>query len=158
RAVAQAFAASGDEVESAAPAPSDWDRLARLAEGSVRRLLSLHAAQGLALHGRLAAILNGLPTVACGAVHALGHELAAQAAEQRYELFFELLMGAIARLVDAEARHEGAPDELALARRLIGPARLATWAGLWERVAADKAEPAALNLDRKALILDVFSR
>ena len=158
RAVAQAFAASGDEVESAAPAPSDWDRLARLAEGSVRRLLSLHAAQGLALHDRLSAILNGLPTVDWGAVHALGDELAGQAAEQRYELFFELLMGAIARLVDAEARGEGAPAEIALARRLIGPARLATWAGLWERVAADKAETAALNLDRKALILDVFSR
>lgn len=158
RAVTQAFVASGDEVESAAPAPSDWDRLARLADGSVRRLLSLHAAKGLALHDRMFAILNSLPTVDWGAVHALGDELSGQAAEQRYELFFELLMGAIARLVDAEARGEGAPAETALAHRLVGPGRLATWAGLWERVAADKADTAALNLDRKALILDVFSR
>jgi DNA polymerase-3 subunit delta' len=158
RAVTQAFAASGDEVEGAAPAPSDWERLARLAGGSVRRLLSLHAAKGVALHDRISAILSGLPTVDWGAVHALGDELGSPAAEQRYELFFELLMGAIARLVEAEARGDGPPGEVALAHRLIGPARLATWAGLWERVAADKAETAALNLDRKALILDVVSR
>ncbi|WP_083567000.1 DNA polymerase III subunit delta' [Hyphomicrobium sp. CS1GBMeth3] len=158
RAVTQAYAESGDEVAGGAPVPSDWERLAHLAEGSVRRLLSLHAAKGLALHDRISAILNGLPTVDWGAVHALGDELSGQAADQRYELFFELLTGAIAHLVAAEARGEGQPSDVAVAARLIGPARLATWAGLWERVAADKAETAALNLDRKALILDVFSR
>lgn len=158
RAVTQAFVASGDDVASAAPAASDWERLARLSDGSVRRLLSLHAAKGLPLHDRISAILNGLPTVDWGSVHALGDELSGQAADQRYELFFELLMGAVSRLVDAEARGTGVPADLALAHRLIGPARLASWAGLWERVAADKADAAALNLDRKALILDVFSR
>lgn len=158
RAVAQAFAASGEEVASGAPAPSDWERLGRLSGGSVRRLLSLHAAKGLVLHDRISAILRGLPAVDWAAVHALGDELSGQAADPRYELFFELLMGAVARLINAEARGEGTPDEIALAGRLIGPARLATWAGLWERVAADKAEAAALNLDRKALILDIFSR
>ncbi len=158
RAVTQAFAQSGDEVAAAVPAPSDWERLARLAEGSVRRLLSLHAAKGVALYERISALLEGLPAVDWGAVHALGDELASPAAEQRYELFFELLMGSVARLVNAEARGGGPAPEAALARRLIGPARLATWAGLWERMAADKADAAALNLDRKALILDVFSR
>ena len=158
RAVSQAYAASGDDVAGGAPTPSDWERLARLADGSVRRVLSLHAAKGLALQDRISALLNGLPTVDWGAVHALGDELSGQAADQRYELFFELLTGAIARLVAAEARGEGQPGDMALAARLIGPARLATWAGLWERVAADKADAAALNLDRKALILDVFSR
>jgi DNA polymerase III subunit delta' len=91
-------------------------------------------------------------------VHALGDELASPAADQRYQLFFELLMDAIARLVSVEARGEGGPAEQALARRLIGPSRLATWAGLWERVAAEKADAEALNLDRKALILNVFSK
>jgi DNA polymerase-3 subunit delta' len=158
RAVTQAFTGSTDEVGASAPAASDWDRLARLSGGSVRRLLSLHAAKGLALHDRIETLLRGLPAVDWGAVHALGDELSGQAADQRYELFFELLTDWIARLIDAEARGEGTLEEIALARRLIGPARLATWAGLWERVAADKAEAAALNLDRKALILDIFSR
>ncbi len=158
RAVTQAFASSGEEVGSSAPAASDWEKLGRLSGGSVRRLLSLHAAKGLVLHERISALLKGLPTVDWGALHTLGDELSGQAAEQRYELFFDLLMDGLARLINAEARGVGTPDEIALAGRLIGPARLATWAGLWERVAADKAETAALNLDRKALILDVFSR
>lgn len=158
RAVTQAYAASGDDVEGAAPAASDWDRLVRLSDGSVRRLLSFHAAKGLALHDRITGLLGGLPAVDWTTVHALGDELSGQAAEQRYELFFELLMGAIARLIDAEARAKGTSADIALAHRLIGPTRLATWAALWERVAADKAETAELNLDRKALILDVFSR
>lgn len=157
-AVTQAFAESGEEMASGVPQPSEWERLARLSGGSVRRLLALHAAQGLALYDRIATLLERLPTVDWGAVHTLGDELAGQAAEQRFQLFFELLMDTLARLVAAEATGEGSPEERALAARLIGPARLATWAGLWERVAAARAETVALNLDRKALILDVFSR
>jgi len=158
RAVTQAFAASSDAVGAGVPLPSDWERLSRLSEGSVRRLLSLHAAKGLALNDRISALLTSLPAVDWTAVHTLGDELASPAAEPRFELFFELLMGALARLIEAEARSAGVPEDLALAKRLIGPGRLASWAGLWERVAADKADTAALNLDRKALILDVFAR
>lgn len=158
KAVAQAFAESDEDVASGAPSPSEWERLARLSGGSVRRLLALHAAKGLALYDRIAALVESLPDVDWGAVHALGDELAGQAAEQRFQLFFELLMDTLARLVAAEARGDGPPGDRALAARLIGPARLATWAGLWERVAAARAETIALNLDRKALILDVFAR
>ncbi|HRN84652.1 MAG TPA: DNA polymerase III subunit delta' [Hyphomicrobium sp.] len=157
RAVTQAFAGSSEDVGSGMPSPSEWERLARLSGGSVRRLIALHAAKGLALHDRIASLLDPLPKVDWGAVHTLGDELAGQAAEQRFALFFELLMDALARLIAAEARSEGTAEDRALAARLIGPARLATWAGLWERVAAARAEAAALNLDRKALILDVFS-
>ncbi|WP_439543879.1 DNA polymerase III subunit delta' [Hyphomicrobium sp.] len=158
RAVSQAFAASNEEVASAAPQPSEWERLAALSGGSVRRVLSLHAAKGLALHERIIKILDGLPQIDWGAVHTLGDELSGQAAEQRYQLFFELLMDAIARLVSVEARGQGTQAEIVRASRLIGPQRLATWAGLWERVAAEKADAEALNLDRKALILNVFSK
>lgn len=158
QAVAQAFAASDEAIGAAAPAGSDWERLARLAGGSVRRLLALHGAKGLVLHDKIAALLAGLPAVDWGAVHALADELSGQAADPRYELFFELLMDALARLVSAQARGEGRPEDVALAARLIGPGRLATWAAVWERVAADKAETAALNLDRRAFLLDVFAR
>lgn len=158
RAVTQAFAASGEEVAAAAPQPSEWERLAALSGGSVRRVLALHAAKGLALHDRIFKVMDGLPQVDWAAVHALGDELSGQAADQRYQLFFELLMDAIARLVSVQARGEGSQVEIARASRLIGPSRLATWAGLWERVAAEKADAEALNLDRKALILNVFSK
>jgi DNA polymerase-3 subunit delta' len=45
-----------------------------------------------------------------------------------------------------------------LARRLIGPDRLATFASLWETLAREKADATSLNLDRKALIVTSFVR
>ena len=156
RAVTQAIAASGEAVSAAQPSPSEWERLERLCGGSVRRLLLLHAARGLELHDRIRALVSGLPRADWSLVHALGDELGSPAAEQRYELFFELLMDQLAALIRARATGTGDADDQALANRLIE--EVATWAGLWERVAADKADAAALNLDRKALILDAFSR
>ena len=45
---------------------------------------------------------------------------------------------------------------IGLARRLIGEERLASFAGLWERIGRNKAETLALNLDRKALVLETI--
>ncbi len=64
----------------------------------------------------------------------------------------------MSRLIRTQATGSGQGTDQALAARLIGEAKLASWAGLWERVAADKAEVDALNLDRKAFILETFSR
>jgi DNA polymerase-3 subunit delta' len=158
QAATQAMVASGDEIAASAPAPSEWERLEKLAGGSVRRLLSLHAARGLALFDRVAALVSDLPKVDWGVVHALGDEIGSPAAEQRFELFFELLMDHLARLIRVRAAGAATDGDRELALRLIGDGRLATWAGLWERVAADKADAAALNLDRKSLILETFVR
>lgn len=158
RAVTQAFAGSEDEVAAAPPSPSEWDRLERLSGGSVRRLISLHTAKGLALFDRISTLIEALPKPDWGQVHALGDELQAAAAEPRYELFFELLLDHVSRLIRTQATGSGQGADQALAARLIGEAKLASWAGLWERVAADKAEVDALNLDRKAFILETFSR
>lgn len=158
RAVTQAFAGSEDEVSAAPPSPSEWERLERLSGGSVRRLISLHAAKGLALFDRISTLIEALPNPDWGQVHTLGDELQAAAAEPRYELFFELLLDHVSRLIRAQATGSGQGTDPALAARLIGEAKLASWAGLWERVAADKAEVDALNLDRKAFILETFSR
>jgi DNA polymerase-3 subunit delta' len=44
-----------------------------------------------------------------------------------------------------------------LAGRLIGEARLASFAALWERVGREKADVLALNLDRKSFILETVA-
>jgi DNA polymerase-3 subunit delta' len=91
-------------------------------------------------------------------VHALADELAPAAAEQRLELFFELLLGLLARTVRAAATGAGMPEEVKFADRLGGHGRLASMAELWETLAREKAEAAALNLDRKSLVLGTFAR
>jgi DNA polymerase-3 subunit delta' len=75
RAVTQAFAASDEEVSAAPPSPSEWDRLERLSGGSVRRLISLHAAKGLALFDRISGLIEAMPKPDWGQIHALGDEL-----------------------------------------------------------------------------------
>ncbi len=153
----QAFVQSGDDVSIAPPSGSDWEKLEALGSGSPRRAISLHAEKGIQLYDRMAALIAALPRFDWGAVHTLADELSGTASEQKFELFYELLLDYLARLVRAAALGLDVPER-ALADRLIGPHRLASFAALWERLSADKAETLALNLDRKALILDVFSK
>lgn len=153
-AVAQALAAAGQDEPDAA----QWPVLERLAEGSAGRLLGLMGTGGLELNERITRLIAGLPRVDWRTVHALSDELQPIAAHPRFELFFELLLNAIERLVRVQATGEGAQDERDLAARLIGAERLASFAAVWERVGRAKAETVALNLDRKTLIIETFGR
>jgi DNA polymerase-3 subunit delta' len=152
-AATQAFEASG----TVGPDAAAWPPLERLAEGSVGRLLSLQGAGGLELNERIMSLVASLPRVDWRAVHALSDELQPMAAQARFELFYELLLDYVGRLVRAQASGEGPRDDKEAAARLIGEGRLASFAGLWERIGREKTDALALNLDRKALILETFA-
>ena len=154
QAAVAALAAAG----KSAPPDADLSALEPLAGGSVRRLLALLEGGGLALQGRIDKIFAALPRLDAKAAHALADELQPAAKEQKFALFFDLFQDTLARLVRAEATGAGTAGDVALARRVIGPARLATFAELWETLARDKADALALNLDRKSLILASLSR
>jgi DNA polymerase-3 subunit delta' len=159
KAVRQALTASSEDVTDALPAPSEWPILERLAEGSVRRLLGLRGGGGLALYQRVYGLITALPKVDWAAVHTLSDELAGTAAEQRFMLFYDLLLGMLERLIRAGAgAGAGDTDEVALARRLMPEGSLATWAELWETLVQEKADAVLLNLDRKSLIMGSFIR
>lgn len=136
----------------------DIAALETIAAGSVRQLLALQDRGGLALQEKIDKIFANLPKLDLRAAHALSDELAPAAAEPKFALFYELLLGAIARAVHAAATGEGRDADLARAGRLISPDRLATFAALWETLARDKAEVLALNLDRKSLILSALAK
>ena len=140
------------------PGPAEWAALERLSGGSVRRLLNLASNGGIALNGAIMRHLSELPKVDWGAIHTLAEKLAPAAAEQQFSLFIELLMGSLTRLVRSAATGEGEATELAIAVRIIGHSRLASFAEAWETLSRETAEADALNLDRKALILDTFAR
>jgi DNA polymerase III subunit delta' len=153
RAAGAALAAAGKKM----PSRDKWLQLERLAEGSVRTALQL-ASGGIDLNERVEQIFARLPAVDWQGLHTLSDSLALDAQEQRYEMFFTLLLDAMARLVRASASGQGSPGEVALAARLIPPARLPAWAELWHALLRDKADADALNLDRKALIVQTFAR
>jgi len=154
RAAAQALTSAGKPV----PEAHEWEPLLPLAQGSVGRALTLQGGGGLALQTRIDGILNALPKLDLKAVYSLADELQPAAQERKFELFFDLYQSALARLISFQATGKGPEREVALAGRLIGPDRLATFAELWETTARDKAETIALNLDRKSLILGSFAR
>lgn len=139
------------------PTEAEWPPLERLSGGSVSRLLGLFGAGGLGLQKQIDRILELLPRVDWREVHKLSDELQPVAAQQRFELFFELLQETLARLVRTAATGQGSPEELSLANRLIGEGRLASFAALWERIAREKADTLALNLDRKSLIIETIA-
>ena len=150
----QALEAEGTD----GPSDSDWPMLERVSQGSVRRALSLAIGGGAALNTTLAKFLSDLPKLDWVALHALSDKLAPAAASQQYELFFELLSSTLSRLIRAAATGQGDTADVTLARRLIGDAKLASFADLWETLTREKGEADALNLDRKTLILDTFAR
>jgi len=147
-----------DAEDKTAPATAEWPVLERISQGSVRRALSLIQGGGTALNQSLEEHLSGLPKLDWVALHTLSDKLAPTAAAQQYDLFFDLLTGTLSRLIRAAGTGVGDPSDVALARRLIGDARLASFADLWETITREKAEADALNLDRKTMILDTFAR
>ncbi len=149
----QAFEASG----IATPDEASWPALERLAEGSVGRLLSLQGAGGRELNELIAKLVTGLPRIDWRMVHALSDELQPAAAQARFELFYELLLDYLGRLIRAQAVGGGIGQDRETAARLIGAGRLASFAALWERIGREKTDALALNLDRKGLILETFA-
>ena len=159
KAVAQALNAADDtSTHTSLPSGEEWQTLVQLSQGSVRRLLMLHTAKGLDLQRKIMAAISALPNIDWLPLHALGDELASQAAEPKYELFFELFLANLARMIRAAATGEGEASDLELAARLIPADRLAAWAQLWETTVADKISTETYNLDRKSLILLSFQR
>lgn len=152
--------AVGDALGAADKDPIDdsyWPRLFSIADGSVRRALSISQGDGPKVYDRIEEVLALLPKVDWAAVHALSDELGATAAEQKYEGFLDMLLDVLARIIRAAA--VGEPDpRLKFAATLIPPGRLATFADVWETTVRDRAEVQALNLDRKTLILETISR
>ncbi len=138
--------------------PADLQALAPFAGGSPRRLLAMADGGGLVLQAKITKLFEALPNLDMRAAHALADELQPAAQEQKFELFYDLLLGFLARIVRAGAAQEGERPDVALAARIMGGARLATFAQLWETLARDKADALALNLDRKSLILDTLSK
>jgi DNA polymerase III subunit delta' len=154
RAARQAYDAEGKSP----PDEKDLAALEPLAGGSVRRMLSLAGSGGLVLQAKIEKLFAALPSIDAAAAHQLADDLAPAAAEQKFELFFDLLLAHFQRLIRAAAAGEGTASEIATANRLIGPMRVAGFAQLWETLARDKTQTLALNLDKKSLVLDCLSR
>lgn len=140
------------------PGEKDLAMLEALSSGSPRRFLSLLEGGGLALQSKINALFASLPRLDARTIHALADDLTPAAKEQKFALFLELFQDTLSRLIRASATGEGRADDVTLGARLVGQARLATFAHLWETLAREQTDTDALNLDKKALIVSMFAR
>lgn len=140
-------------VEKQLPEADVWPDLIRLSGGAVRTALACLDGDGLALQADIDGYIASLPRPDLGRLHSLADRLQPAAAEQNFSLFFDLLQASLHRIARAGANGQGHAADLAAAKRLSSPARLASLAELWETLARDRGEASDLNLDRKALIL-----
>jgi DNA polymerase-3 subunit delta' len=145
RRAASAAAADRDEPLAAS------ESMEALADGSVRRMLELGDGTGTKLYDRILAILTGLPKVDWNAAHTLADDLGAPSADQRFEMFFTIMLGVMAKAIRGAAAGESTAWS-------IPPERAPVWAEAWEAIVREKDEALELNLDRRALILSTLSR
>lgn len=140
---------SQDDIVAAAAAadgtaPRELVReAAALAEGSVRRALSLTDEDTLAIVRHIRAVLARLPTIDWSEAHAMAEGLAGRANDADFEVAIETIFGWLSDQA-RQAAGEGA-------------ARLAPLAEVWDKVARALREAKGFNLDRRALILSLFT-
>ncbi len=113
------------------------------AQGSVRQALRLLDSDRLALAERLDKILNNLPRVDWRGVHALADSASKAAAVDE----FEALYTGVFDWLDDKVRSQAGD----------GAARLAPLAQVWEKLSQAVRDTEALNLDKRTLILTMFS-
>ncbi len=117
---------------------------AQRAGGSVRDALRLLTGSGLALTARIEALVSRLPQVDWLKVHELADGLASREKTEDFEAALAGIYDWIDRRVREDARAGNVRD-------------LARYAEVWEKIATAARETEALNLDRRPLILSIFS-
>ncbi len=135
--------------------------LARLSEGSIGRALQLDAIGGLDLYKILMDIVAQLPSLDSMKVQALGDKLAQDSGGDRFRTGMELLLWWLARMINAGARGVLPPpvteNEAGLMERLLARRPLAQWLALWDKTSALYNAADRANLDRKHVVISVFS-
>lgn len=124
--------------------PDGITKAAKLSQGSVRRGLNLLVGKGVEINSILEKIFAQLPKLDHGLVYDQAERLSPAAAEADFEMFFSLLCDMLHRHIKNAA--------------LKGEYNLALWAELWETVLRLKNEAKTYNLDKKNLILQIFSQ
>jgi len=141
-------------------APADRTALARLADGSIGRALTLADAGGLDLYRELVALLAAMPEPDRDRLHALGDRLNEGGEGGTFRLGGELLGWWLARLARAGATGtlppEVVPGESEAVRRLLDRVALEQWLELWEKNAKLIDQATQRHLDRKQVVLTLF--
>ncbi len=145
--------------------PSDANRLAHLAGGSIGHALSLAELGGLALYSGLMDLLTSLPALDTVALHRLGDTVGKGDSSETFKTVADLYRSWLGRLIRHAAAGEPVgepanaaelPEERALLRRIAPAAPLDRWLEVWEKTNGLLARVESANMDRKQILLTLF--
>lgn len=141
--------------------PEERQALARLSEGSIGRALELNAEGGLQLLQGMTMLLQTLPRLEGGELHAFADKVAGGARDSRsFETLSDLLLWWLARMLRGGAsQHFSDPvleGETELMQRLLAHGGLEGWTELWEKWSAQLARADVTAANRRQMILGVF--
>lgn len=145
------------------PELSAADRLAvaRFAGGSPGRAITLASQDGLDLYRLMVTLLSALPNPDTRALHALGDRFRRKDGADTFKIFTDLLVDWLQRMVRAAASGQdmthAPPEESAIMARLSAGRSLDQWVEVWENVRHLIARADAINLDRKQVLISMFS-
>lgn len=135
--------------------------LSRLSGGAPGRAIELAERGGVALYRSMAQQLAGLPRLNIPQIHEFAGKLSAPKADAEYRLFIEMLLGWVERLVRQNASGVPTQDimagESAEMARISAHAGLDRWLDLWEKMGRLVSRADAVNLDRKQVIISLFT-
>ena len=114
---------------------------------------------GIELYGEMIDLIETLPDTNTTALLALADRVSRKEGETTYRTLTTLLSQWLGRLVRFGALGTEANEgqEARLMARLANARSLDQWVGLWENVTEDLAKGQGLNLDRKQVVLNLFS-
>jgi len=135
--------------------------LARLADGSPGRAFDLMESGGPALYEDLIGLLRELPRTDVGALHKLADRICRRGNEDAFDTFVALLGWWLNRMVRFAALGRNVPEiidgDAEVAARLAARRGLDQWVEVWEKISRLAAQADGLHLDRKQVLLNVFS-
>lgn len=135
---------------------------AKLAQGSPGHALAMIRDGGLDQFRELIRLLMALPTLDMAALHTLGDRLSRANAETSYDAMTQMLSAWLARMIRAGAAgvlpDDRVAGEAALIERLVAAAPLDQWTQVWENINSLLRRADSVNLNRKQVILSIFSR
>jgi DNA polymerase III subunit delta' len=118
---------------------------ARRSGGSVREAILMLGSESLEVIDAAEALLARLPAVDWSAVYRLAEASNGRAGQEAFDALMNVVFDWIDKSLRANAQAGGRPRSLA------------PYAEVWEKIAASARETQALNLDRRPLVLSIFT-
>ncbi|MDV7338588.1 DNA polymerase III subunit delta' [Terasakiella sp. A23] len=141
--------------------PEEAQGLAKLAEGSFGRALSLFDEGGLSLYEELVSLLSTLPQLDVEALHKLGDKMSRAGADEAFRTLGDLLRWWLGRLISQGARAKTSglglnEAEDALMVRILQTGDMNKLMDVWSKVGSLFDQAQSGNLDRKQAVLNSF--